>query len=177
MASYPLYSVEDCSTFLDFLIRINAKFGDSIAFRSKQDCWTYRDFYHEVLGLLPPFPKNAHYFYAISVTSPYKFAAVYFSVIISGNVAVLADGENLEKLNIQEELHMINDENICNFYCKKEQVQLEEYIKQIIKIFAQLPVVPVQHQWLRGLCCRKKTCYQIWLAECEIISTPKETNM
>ena len=127
MASYPLYSVEDCSTFSDFLIKINVQFGDSIAFCSKQNCWIYRDFYHEVLGLLPSFPKNAHYFYVISVTSPYKFAAVYFSVIISGNVAVLADSENLEKLNIQEELHMINDENICNFYCEKEQVQLEEY--------------------------------------------------
>lgn len=125
---YPLYSVENCDSFKDFLMRINVQFGDSTAFRNWQDSWTYREFYSEVLKLLPSFPKNAHRLYAINSMSPYIFATLYFSIIISGNVAVLVDNiKDLQALNIQEKTYLIDDENIGDFYCEDKQLQLEEY--------------------------------------------------
>lgn len=127
--SYPYYEHKKLSSFKEFL-EYNNNYKDDIAFIYNDNKVlikkTYNDFYNDVMnlsGYLSNKYNDKHI--AIIGNNSYNYVVLFFSIIISGNVAVLID-KDLEEEKINELLKksdskvVFYSQNYCNFHFNKK---------------------------------------------------------
>lgn len=119
MKDYPYYNVPTCSSFLEMIEYIKKNYSDRIAFRNESNEWTYRALYDSVMkcSSILSYRKNKLYF--IDISQPFYFTIAYFSVVISGNIAILyeqneIDTETISLNTIQELLASQNTEHLIS---------------------------------------------------------------
>lgn len=99
--------IELCSSFAEFLERINSAYSDLIAFKSYQNQWTYRELYTFIYNIFPYFALSEKQYFCINIDSPFYFCAVFFAITISGKVALLGSKDQfsadfLEQVEIED---------------------------------------------------------------------------
>ena len=102
MKSYPMYSVDEVGTFLEFILKIERKYSDNIAFKSINKQYTYGDFCNMVKSCVGALSSNKGKCFVIDTNNSLKFAVMYFAIVISGNIAVLMDEQDLKYVDIKE---------------------------------------------------------------------------
>ena len=96
MKNYPMY------TFLEFILKIERKYSDNIAFKSINKQYTYGDFCNMVKSCVGALSSNKGKCFVIDTNNSLKFAVMYFAIVISGNIAVLMDEQDLKYVDIKE---------------------------------------------------------------------------
>ena len=102
MKNYPMYSVDEVGTFLEFILKIERKYSDNIAFKSINKQYTYGDFCNMVKSCVGALSSNKGKCFVIDTNNSLKFAVMYFAIVISGNIAVLMDEQDLKYVDIKE---------------------------------------------------------------------------
>lgn len=102
MKNYPMYSVDEVGTFLEFILKIERKYSDNIAFKSINKQYTYGDFCNMVKSCVGALSSNKGKCFVIDTNNSLKFAVMYFAIVISGNIAVLMDEQGLKYVDIKE---------------------------------------------------------------------------
>ena len=102
MKNYPMYSVDEVGTFLEFILKIERKYSDNIAFKSINKQYTYGDFCNMVKSCVGALSSNKGKCFVIDTNNSRKFAVMYFAIVISGNIAVLMDEQDLKYVDIKE---------------------------------------------------------------------------
>ena len=102
MKNYPMYSVDEVGTFLEFILKIERKYSDNIAFKSINKQYTYGDFCNMVKSCVGALSSNKGKCFVIDTNNSLKFAVMYFAIVISGNIAVLMDELDLKYVDIKE---------------------------------------------------------------------------
>ena len=102
MKNYPMYSVDEVGTFLKFILKIERKYSDNIAFKSINKQYTYGDFCNMVKSCVGALSSNKGKCFVIDTNNSLKFAVMYFAIVISGNIAVLMDEQDLKYVDIKE---------------------------------------------------------------------------
>ena len=102
MKNYPMYSVDEVGTFLEFILKIERKYSDNIAFKSINKQYTYGDFCNMVKSCVGALSSNKGKCFVIDTNNSLKFAVIYFAIVISGNIAVLMDEQDLKYVDIKE---------------------------------------------------------------------------
>lgn len=97
-----MYSVDEVGTFLEFILKIERKYSDNIAFKSINKQYTYGDFCNMVKSCVGALSSNKGKCFVIDTNNSLKFAVMYFAIVISGNIAVLMDEQDLKYVDIKE---------------------------------------------------------------------------
>ncbi len=108
MKDYPLYEVDDCNSFADFLKVINEKYYNNIAFMTRENKWTYNEVYENIIKCIFYLKDFNNENVIINVKNSCYFFIAYFAVVLSGNIAFLTN--KLTDLN--KEPTVLNDEKI-----------------------------------------------------------------
>lgn len=105
--SYPLYDVQQCSSFKEFMVSIKERFSDRVAFKDYNHSWTYSLLYDYVRRLLAYFINDNQHFYYLTTEHPVYFCIAFFAITISGKTAILFEsyqnGEGAEYQIIDDE--------------------------------------------------------------------------
>lgn len=118
MENYPLYNVDDCFSYIEYLEYIYKKFKGKVAFEYKKRSYSYDDIYLMVRQCLLYFESRQSDKYKLSIEDPMLFFIAYFSVVISGGIAFLSNGQdilkydNLELVDESKIKHILKEEKI-----------------------------------------------------------------
>ena len=85
--------IQPCRSFAEFIRLIGEKYENRIAFQTHSMQWTYRELYELVKQCSAYFAQCTKKYICIQIDSPLHFCAVFFSVVITGHIAVLGKAE------------------------------------------------------------------------------------
>lgn len=95
MIDYPLYEVEECESFAEFISIIKSKYDKRIAFKNKKEKWTYNNIYNCISKCVCEFRKYHIKNIVIHIKNSCYFFIAYFSAILSGRIAFLSDDKKI----------------------------------------------------------------------------------
>ena len=127
MTPYPDYSVYKPPNLSDLLRYSAEMYGEKPAFQIERKYISYREFERDVLsvaGALQPLCRN---FVLLQISDSYAFAVGFFAVVVSGNIAVLANPSHLNSCILPEPLEKVIDEDYILNARKKPISSYKDY--------------------------------------------------
>lgn len=101
MEQYPYYDVPEVIVFEDFLEYIEKNYSVQTAFERRNTSCSYKQFIGYVYNAAEKLGESNRQYFQIKAVDSLNFAIEYFAVIISNNIAVLADENELDYLKIK----------------------------------------------------------------------------
>ncbi len=105
MNNYALYNVKHVNSFKKFLTIIE-QYDDDIAFKNKNNEWSYLDFCNDIKVVASNLMKYKQRLIVVNLKDTRLFAIVYFAIVLSGNIAVLVDEIDLKEIGIDNYMIM-----------------------------------------------------------------------
>lgn len=117
MMQYPLYDVKDCFLFSDLLESIRHNYGTYPAFRNREKIWTYSSFSDLVKRCASYFNAYRRRVFIIDISDSLYFAAVFFAIVISDNIAFLSTEDEYRSVKIEESYEKIDLDKAVSISC------------------------------------------------------------
>lgn len=114
--NYPLYPIPNINSFQELLDYAIENYPENIAFLTRSNKYTFAQFHHDVLCAAPFFEQYDRHFFLINITDKYYFSVIYFSIILSGNIAVLACENDLVYLSLPADTTAISDTMLSSIF-------------------------------------------------------------
>lgn len=98
------YDIASCKSFFEFINTVEKKYKDRIAFSSRVSNVTYQEFCQMVRHCAAYFSQFKRRNILVDITDSLHFAIAFFSVVVSGNVAVVVPEKECQSLKIEDYL-------------------------------------------------------------------------
>ena len=123
--SVKLNKVLSCSSFGEFMKRINEWYGELPAFRNYEKSWTYHEIFNMTGKLIGYFVNSTANYIYMEIDSPVYFCVSFFAAIIAGKVVVLHslcqwEVENSETMTDTKVTALLKDSKEYNFPEQRE---------------------------------------------------------